>query len=299
MDIPTLLRIFLMGCLWGPSFLLIKMAVSEVPPLTAAALRASIAALFLLVVLKIQRKKMMPFGSIWRHFAFMGFVASALPFCCFCFGEIYIDSSLAALINGAPPIFTAILAHFFLKDEPITVNKVVGVVLGILGLAFIFVPNLSNDAVGSAWGVAAIVLAVVCYAIAFVYAKVHLKGLPPLIAPASQLLMASLYLIPLSLLIDRPYELPMPSWSSIAALLALGIFGTGVAFIFYYKVLETAGAMALSMVSYLLPVFGMSLGILILNEPLTWNGIVGGIFILAAMAIVNGVFKLSPALKSS
>jgi drug/metabolite transporter (DMT)-like permease len=134
-------------------------------------------------------------------------------------------------------------------------------------------------------------LATFCYAVGFVYGKSKLKGLTPLVAPTSQLIMASLVLLPISFFTEKPFEMPLPAWTSVGALFGLGIFGTGIAFIFYYKILETAGAMALSMVSYLLPLVGMALGVLFLNELFTWNAAFGGILILTAMMMVNGVFK--------
>lgn len=284
-----------MASLWGPSFLFIKLVIEEFPPISAAALRVSIAALFLYLILKFKNRKLIALGPLWKHFLVMGLVSNAIPFCLFCWGEMYIDSSLAALINGSPPIFTAILAHFFLRDEPLNWHKGIGILLGIGGLLILFLPNLSGGVYGDAGGILAIILATFCYAVGFVYGKIKLKGLPPLVAPASQLIMASLVLIPTSLIVERPFDMAVPSWTSISALCALGIFGTGIAFIVYYKVLETAGAMALSMVSYLLPLVGMVLGVLFLNESLTWNGIFGGFLILAAMMLVNGLFKIRPS----
>jgi drug/metabolite transporter (DMT)-like permease len=295
MDFKTLIRILILAGLWGPSFLLIKLAVAEISPITTATIRVSIGAIFLIAMLKIMGKKLLPFGKIWKQFFIMGLFSNAIPFCLFCVGEMSIDSSMAALINGAPPIFTAMLAHYFLKDEPLTIQKILGICLGISGLLALFIPNLLAGASGSAWGIAAIVLATLCYAIGFVYAKAKLKGIPPLIAPASQLILASLVLIPVSLIFEQPLSMPMPSWTAILALLGLGVGGTGIAFVIFFKVIETAGATAVSMTAYLLPVVGMTLGVLFLDEPMTWNNILGGALILSAMLVVNGAFKFKKA----
>lgn len=287
MAFQTLIYIFILGWMWGPSFLFIKIAGYEIPPFTAATLRVGIASLVLLTILKWKRAKLPPIGPIWGHFAVMGIISMALTFMLFFYGESYIDSSLAALINGSPPIYTAILAHFFLKDEPINFRKCCGVILGLSGLLALFLPNVMAGAEFHVWGTLAIMLATFFYAVGFVYAKRFLIGLPPLVAPTSQLICATLFLLPFSLIIDRPYELVMPSLKAWGSVCFLGVFGTAIAFILYYKVLELAGAMALSMTSYLLPVIGMLLGVLILDEPIAWNSCIGGLLILSAMVLVN------------
>jgi drug/metabolite transporter (DMT)-like permease len=141
-------------------------------------------------------------------------------------------------------------------------------------------------------GLLALVVASLSYGVALVYSRNHTRGMPPLVMPAGQLLMASLYLLPFSLIIDRPWTLPAPSAAAIASLLALGLMGTGVAFMVFYRLQETAEPSTVSMVTYIVPVFGVLLGLLVLNEQLTWNVYAGFALILLGVAAVNGLIRL-------
>jgi drug/metabolite transporter (DMT)-like permease len=141
-------------------------------------------------------------------------------------------------------------------------------------------------------GLLAVALASLLYGVAIVYSRNHLRGLPPLVAPAGQMIMATIYLLPLSLLIDRPFSLPPLSLQVIGAMVALGVLGTSVAFVVYYRLLETAPASYISMTTYVIPVFGVILGVLVLNEQLTWHAYAGFGLILLGVMIVNGVLKL-------
>ncbi|MCP4540931.1 MAG: DMT family transporter [Chloroflexi bacterium] len=141
------------------------------------------------------------------------------------------------------------------------------------------------------WGLIAVTMAAACYGIAIVYTRKKLRGLPPLVVPTAQLLMATIYLLPLSLLIEHPFILPVPSWSAIGSLLALSIFGTALAFVLYYRILENTSATYTSMVTYLAPGLGVILGVVILNERLGWNTYAGCALILLGVMVVNDIFK--------
>ena len=142
---------------------------------------------------------------------------NAMPFVLFSWGEQYIDRAMAGILNGTTPIFTILLAHFFVADDRITPTKMMGVLLGFGGLILLILPSLFDGVEATTWGLLAITVAAVCYAIAIVYSRKNLRGLPPMVAPTAQLTMAAVYLIPLSLLVDAPYTLPVPSWQAIAA----------------------------------------------------------------------------------
>src|SRR5262245_25064943 len=131
-----------LAALWGPSFIFIKVAVGEIPPLTLAAGRVGLAALLLYLILRLQGRNFPGFGSIWKHFAVMGFFSNALPFALFSWGEQYIDSALAAILNGTTPLFTILLAHFLIEDDRLTLPKFLGVSLGFGGLMLLIGPSL-------------------------------------------------------------------------------------------------------------------------------------------------------------
>ena len=291
MGFKNFLWLLVLACLWGPSFLFIKIAVGEIPPLTLAAGRVGLAAVLLYLILRLQGRGLPKFGAIWKHFALIGFFSNALPFALFSWGEQYIDSALAAILNGTTPLFTIILAHYVFTDDRMTPAKVGGILLGFGGLVLLIAPSMAEGVQATTWGLIGIAIAAASYAVAIVYTRKNVRGLPPLVGPAAQLSMATLYLLPLSLLIERPFSLPGPSWPALGSLLALAIVGTALAFVIYYHVMEQTNATYLSMVTYIVPVVGLILGVIVLDEQLAWNAYAGCALILMGVMIVNGVFK--------
>jgi drug/metabolite transporter (DMT)-like permease len=250
-----------------------------------------LAGLLLYIILRVRGRNLPPFGRIWLHFAFAALVQNAIPFVLFGWGEQYIDSALAAILNGTTPFFTLILAHLFITDDHLTPTKALGTFIGFCGVSFLIAPSLLGGVKATAWGLIGVTVAAACYGIAIVYTRRNLRGLPPLVAPTAQLLLATLFLIPLSLVLEQPFRLSAPSWPALGSLLALSIFGTALAFVVYYRLIERSSATYVSMVTYLVPVFGVILGVAILNEQLGWNVYLGSTLILLGVMVVNGVFK--------
>jgi drug/metabolite transporter (DMT)-like permease len=285
------LLLLLLAALWGPSFLFIKVGVAEIRPLTFVLGRVGIAALVLYGILRWQGGRLPGWGAVWKHIAVVALLHNSLPFVLFSWGELYIDSALASILNGTTPLFTIVLAHFLTDDDHLSPAKVGGVVLGLSGLAFLIGPTLFGGFEVTTWGLLAVVVASICYGIAIVYVRNYLRGLPPLVAPTMQMMLASLYLVPLVLWLDRPLGMSLPSLPALGSWLALGVLGTALAFIVYYRLIETADASYVSMVTYIVPVFGVLLGVLVLHERLSWNTYLGfGLILLGVMA-VNGVFR--------
>ncbi len=147
MGLKNFLWLLLLASLWGPSFLFIKVAVGEIPPLTLVVGRVGVAGLLLYIALRMQGKNLPKFGPIWKRFAVVGFFSNALPFFLFSWGEQYIDSALAAILNGTTPLFTIVLAHFFIADDRMTRVKVTGTLLGFVGLVLLIFPSLLDLAI--------------------------------------------------------------------------------------------------------------------------------------------------------
>lgn len=282
-----------LALLWGPSFLFIKVAVHDITPLTLAAARVSLASLALYGVLRWQGRHLPPMGRIWRHFAVMGLFSNAIPFTLFSWGEQYVDSALAAILNGTTPLFTILLAHLLIDDDRLTMPKAFGVLLGFSGLIALLAPTLFGGIQASTWGLIAMTVASASYGIAIVYGRKHLRGLKPLVGPAAQLTMASIYLVPLALLIEQPYTLSMPSFASLGALLVLALVGTALAFIIYYRVMEMTSATNLSMITYMVPIVGTILGVVVLHERPGLNAYIGCGFIILGVMMVNGIFRIT------
>ncbi|ELR68885.1 Permease of the drug/metabolite transporter (DMT) superfamily [Fulvivirga imtechensis AK7] len=292
MKIKNLLLLLLLASLWGPSFLFIKIAVGEISPVTVAALRIVIAAATLYLFIFISGSKQKKNLAFWKHVAITGFFAQSLPFILISWGEMYIDSGLASILNGLTPLFTVILANFMISDEKMNIQKITGTVLGFIGLIVLVSPGFNSEVKASVWGIAAITLAAASYGMGMVYTRLHLKGTTPMHAPAAQVLVAAIYMIPLSLLIDGPAQLTTASFNAWGSVLILGIFGTAMAYVVYFRIIENTSASFLSTVTYLIPVFGVVLGVIFLDETISLETLIGAVCILSGLMVANNVLKI-------
>ena len=291
MKLKNLLLLLLLATLWGPSFLFIKIALEDITPITLAAWRIGIAAIVLNGLLFIKKYEFNRSWRFWKHVTIVGFVAHALPFALINWGEQYIDSSIASILNGLTPLCTVLIANFTLADEKMTAEKIVGTVLGFIGLVIIASPDFSSELSNSLLGVIAVATAALSYGVAIIYSRIHLMKEKPLYAPASQLLVTSLYLIPFAYFVEGSVNPATVSFEAFGALLVLGVFGTAIAFVIYYRVLSSSSASYLSMVTYLMPIFGIALGTIFLNEVLSYEAIIGAVMIVMGIMIANRVFS--------
>lgn len=285
------LWIIVLALLWAPGALLVKIAVHDIPPLTLAGIRVSVAAALLYVVLRMQRQQLPPLGDVWKHFAVMGLTSNALPYALVSWSEQYIDSALASIFVGTTPIFTIVLAHLFIADERLTAKKATGVLIGFGGLVALLIPSLLGGVQTTLWGLLAMVIMAASTGVAMVYGRQHLRGLPSLVGPTAQLMLAAVYLMPLAWVIERPYALPMPSWTAISALLVLAVVCTALTFVLYYRAMERTSASGLSMITYLIPIMGTILGMLVLHEQPGWNAYLGCVLIITGAMIVNEIIR--------
>lgn len=293
-----LLNLFCLAFLWGPSFLFIKIGVAEVPPITLVALRLGLSAVFLFVFLKFKKISLPRDFTLWKHCFVMSILGCAAPFILYGYSLKHIDSILSGLINGTTPIFTLLLAHYFLKNEPLTLNRVAGLVLGLFGFLILFTPSfLNNGLSGDTLGILLSLLAATSYAVGMIYARRFITPPPqPLVLPLLQFTTALFYLIPFSLIFDpvlNPLSVSTNTWQAI---LGLSILGTVFAFILYYKIILQFGATALSTSTYLLALVSTLFGVVFLKEPLTLTFCLAAVFILLGTMVANNVIPL-PSLK--
>ncbi|NIV29554.1 MAG: EamA family transporter [Anaerolineae bacterium] len=275
-----------LGIIWGSSYMFIRIAVAEVPPITLVASRLVLAAFVLVIVLRATGRPIPRSRKLWGAYAVMGFLSGALPYVLIAWGEQYINSSLAALLQATMPIFTIILALFLVDDERMSWTVVLGVVLGFAGVAVLMLPDLRHGLQASLLGQLAIVASSISYAGATVFARNRLRGQPPLTSTMGQLTTGALFTMPLSLLIDRPFSLS-PSPAAIASWLALTILGTVVAYVIYYALIERTSATFVSTVTYVIPIVGLILGALVLHEPVTINLLISTALIIAGVLLVR------------
>lgn len=287
--IPLFLLLSLSLC-WSPSFLFIKLALNSFYPVTIVWVRFAAASLILLLVFKGQGVELKKYFIYWKEFLLIGFFANAFPILLITFSQQHLSTSLAAIFNSTTPLTTILLAPFFLKNEPITPLKLMGVLLGIMGVVIIFSPSLLSGALHFN-GLAAmgILLAAASYGIGMIFSKkIYIKHGSEVIKvmPAFQLLAASLLTLPLLLFFSEGVykELYL---SSVLSLLGLTIFGTAIAFILYHALIRMAGATFLSFCTLLFPVFAIFLGFIFLGEEISLLSLIGSLFIFSGLITAN------------
>jgi drug/metabolite transporter (DMT)-like permease len=288
------LLLVILSVLWGGSFLFNGVAVKQLPPLTVVALRVSLAAVFLNLVARFRGTRV---REVWRHivpFLVMGILNNVIPFSLIVWGQRQIASSLASILNATTPIFTIIIAHLFTKDEKITATKVIGICAGFIGVVVIIGFDIAKEIGINVVAQIAILGAACSYGFAGVYGKrFRSTGVPAISVAAGQVSMSAILLIPLSLSVDKPWKLPSPSIETYLAIAGLAILSTGVAYVIYFRILSTAGATNLLLVTFLIPASAFFFGTLLLNEHLPPRYILGlGIICLGLMAIDGRVFRL-------
>lgn len=289
-SIKRFLLIIALTAMWSPSFLFIKLALGDFAPATIVFLRVAVASLFFWVTLKIQGGRLPKDLHFWMHSAFMAVFSSGLPFFLFCYAETSIESALAAILNGSTPIFTAVLAHLFLVNDKLSLNKTWGILLGFVGILLLFSPNILRGMEGDFTGMFAATAAAFSYAVSHVYAKKYSTGQARFVAPTAQLFISMLLMLPFALVsADLTAPFVLPTASSMIGILGLACMGTYTAFLIYYYLLEHSGPTAISMVACFFPVVGMFLGYLFLDEALTMGGLFSSALILLGMLTVNEV----------
>lgn len=278
--------LLLLASLWGPSFLFIKIAGEEMQPLTLAVFRIGIAAILLGIYVFVIKGHFVKNPRFWMHVAVSGFFAQGLPFVLINWGEQYISSALAAILNGLTPLFTILIAHYATNTDKLNPFKVTGALFGFLGLCVLVGPSFQDGLTGSTMGIIAVTLAALSYGIALIYSKTFLQHSAHLTAPAGQLIMSSIYLVPMALFIEAP-NLSTYSWNTWIAVSFLAVLGTALAFVVYFKLLMRTNSSFVSQVTYLMPLFGVILGYVFLNEELSGASILAGLIILTGLLISN------------
>ncbi|HEY9700513.1 MAG TPA: DMT family transporter [Trichocoleus sp.] len=280
--------ILLLSVIWGGSFFFIKIALADFQPLTIVWGRVTIAAILLTIWVYLSGQKMPRSAQLWREFSVMGLLNNLIPFCLIVWAETQIDSSLAAIVNATTPIFTVILANFLTQDEKLTLNRSIGIGLGICGVVvlvgFSVLRGLSLHDLGQFASLAASF----SYGCASVYGR-RFKTVPSLVTAAGTVTTASLLLLPIAFWVEKPWTV-QPRLSAVAALIVLGLVCTGVAYFLYFSILGRVGATYVSLVTFLVPISALLLGILILGERLALNSIVGMALIFAGLAAIDGRF---------
>lgn len=280
--------LFLLSFLWGGSFFFIELALRDLPLFTIGFARLFFATLGLYAVMAFMGLSLPKSRSGWLACFFLGFVNNALPFSLLIWGQKHIDSGIAAILISTTPLFTLVCAHFFSADEKMTAGRFFGIVMGICGVALMLAPGIGGGARLPLVACLACLGTAFCYGISGVFARRFLLSKnPPVSAATGQVLTAAILLLPFVLFLEQPWTLPMPRASSWAALIAMGLFSTALAYTLYFRILVSAGAMNLSLVSLLIPANAVLLGIFVLNEQFLLNHVAGMTLILLSLTTLD------------
>jgi len=277
----------LLGFFWGSSYLFIKIGVEDgLTPFTLITFRLLIGFLLLLTVVLVARERIPPFGRIYGHLFVMGAINIAVPFSLITWAEQSVDSSVAAILNAAVPLFVLLIAAVFLKDERLTANRVLGLVVGFVGVVVLVGFNPSDLASGNLAGEIALIGSTISYACGAVYARRNIHGLRPMIPAIFQVGFGLLIVSVLAFAFENPLATQFTP-ASLFSVIWLGLLGSGLAYLVFFRLLGRWGATRTSMVAYLLPMYGIVLGALVLNEPVDGRLVLGTALIIGGVALVN------------
>lgn len=278
---------WLLGTIWGSSFLWIKIGVAEIGPITLVAFRLLFALAGLIVVTAFQRRRLPRDAKTLWGFVFMGVFNTAVPFALISWGETSIDSALASILNGTVPLFTIVIAHFWLADEKISLMRVLGLIVGFFGVVVLVSRDFGPRGLhANVLGQLAVLAASVSYAVSATFSRRHLRGVAPVVQATSIVLIADAIAWAAVPVTERPFVLPqLPiTWLALAW---LGLLGSCVAYLLYFHLLNSVGATKATLVTYVFPVIGLLLGIIFLGESADWRLLVGSALVVGGIAVVN------------
>lgn len=289
MSLTQLSLLLVLGAMWGASFLCIKIGVTDLSPFTFATLRVMIGSAVLWATILLRRQPWPRDIRTHGNFAFMGLVGITIPFAAIAWGTQYIASGLSSILNATMPLFTFVFV-VILKDERLSWKRLFGLLIGFLGIVVLTWPKLQAGIRSELLGQLAIVVASLSYAIAIIYARRHLTHEPPLVTALGQVAMGVLFFLPLSLA-EAPWQQSF-TWRALGAASIVGVLGTGVAYIIYYRLVRDIGPTGTSLVTYIVPLFSIGWGWAILRETLSWHAFAALGLIFIGLIFVNGLPQL-------
>ncbi len=278
-----------LSVLWGGSFFFTGVAVKELPTFTVVVGRVVLAAITLLLVMRIMGMKIPTGIHVWRAFFAMGFLNNVVPFTLIVWGQTHVASGVASILNAATPLFTVVVAHYLTSDEKMTASRLLGVIVGLVGVAVMIGIDSMRGLGVDLLAPVAILGATLAYAFAGVYGRrFKALGVTPMGTATGQMAASSVMLLPVMVLVDQPWTLPLPSVGALGALVGMAVLSTALAYILYFRILATAGATNLLLVAFLIPVSAILLGIGFLEETLLPKHLLGMALIGMGLAAIDG-----------
>jgi len=274
---------------WGGSFLFIEILLRELPPFTMVLGRVGFAGILMYAFLRATSRRLPGGAAVWRSFFVLAALNNAIPFVLFAYGQTYITSGLASILNATTPLWGVIVTHVLTADEKATGGKIAGVVLGIAGVVVMIGSDALSGLGSNVLAQLACLAATLCYALASVYGRRFKKqGIGAWEVSTGQLLAATVLILPFSFVLEQPWTLPALSTATILAMAGFVLFSTVIAYFLYFKLLENAGAMNSLLVTFLIPIPAILLGTVFLGESLEPKHYAGMALIALGLAAIDG-----------
>lgn len=280
------LMLIILSILWGGSFFFNKLTVAEWPPFAVVQVRVGLAALALLLVVRIAGQSMAVGRELWIAFFGMGILNNLIPFSLFLWGQQQIASGLASILNATTPIFAVLVMHCF-GNEKATGLKLGGVLAGLIGVAILMGPDAISGLGSNLAAQLACVLAAVSYAFSGLIGR-RFRGVSPLVAATGQLSASTLMMLPIVFVMHPPWTLPVPSQTAFLALVGLALISTALAYLLFFRIMRTAGPSNVMLVTFLIPVSAILLGSGLLGEALLPRHFAGMAAIFVGLALIDG-----------
>lgn len=278
--------LILLSILWGGAYFFAGVAVQELPPLTVVLARVSLAVVVLLPIFWYFGHSLPKSFSDWLPYMVMGLLNNVLPFSLIFFGQTHITVGLSSIINAMTPLFTVLVMASF-QEELLSVNRIIGVLLGVLGVAILHGFDGPIDA-SQTLGIVLCLSAALSYGFAALWGRRYLIGVPPIKSVTCQMMCSTLIMILVVSFMDKPWTLSMPSQNAVLSLVMLAIFGTALAYIIFFKILVRAGASNAMLVTLLIPVTALFLGNVFLGESIELKEIIGAVIIGTGLLFIDG-----------
>ncbi|WP_309663295.1 DMT family transporter [Tabrizicola sp.] len=279
------IRLLILSILWGGSFFFVEVALTGLPALTIVWVRVALAAVILAGLLWATGVPF-PGRGLWPALLVMGFLNNAVPFTLFVFAQGQITGALASVLNATTPLFTVLVAHVATADERITGTKAAGLGLGFAGVVVMLA---AEGLGGEVVAMLACLLAALSYGVASVWGRrFRARGVAPLVTAFGQVASSSLLLLPVWLWVDAPWTMGWPGLRPVAAMVGLAGVSTVLAYVLYFRLLASAGATNLSLVTFLIPVSATAMGWAVLGERLLLQDVAGFALILAGLMAIDG-----------
>jgi len=278
--------LLILSAIWGAAFLFYKIAAPVLGPIALVELRVSIAGVALLLYTLAIRKRQ-PLKERWRQYLLVGILNSAIPFTLIAAAELNLTAGLASILNATSPLFGAVVAALWIK-EALTLKKVIGLLLGLAGVAVVVGLSPLPFSGVVALSIGASLTAAAFYGLASVYTKAHVQGASPLALATYSQVGAALFLVPFTAVAPPQH---IPSLAVALAVVTLGVLCTAVAYLLYFRLIANIGPTRALTVTFLVPVFGVLWGVIFLHEPLTWSALLGFGVILLGTGLVTGLLR--------